>query len=590
MAMKASNLGALFTPYEDDIRGNIFVELAINKADPSKPALETIDTIMLGKYYKDGKVRDNEVHPAFKQLAEDVGKWHKILDNNTIGQNDLIKKWVNRVIRNLTPNEAAFYDKLMCVKVNGVCESVSSFQGRVKKGENVDNFMFNLKKEFDDQDIKYLVLQLNNEWSYHYENGYNTGGQVSGTKSLPIQADAILSALLHAEAPEPTEDRWLDGLLSNDQTVGRSNDGKMVDIRNKPFSDPELNEKCYSTGLNGNREECMSLLQDCFLNAGSDLSKCASNIDLLPSKVFEVRAEDVAQMNPQVAFKILSNLKFQGEHKHDMVSGRKLLKVQSFDSWLNNIQKDGSVHDTFKQAIKNNKAVRDYLTMVIDFVNANPSILNKDYAGVSDQANGMRTGYNLENRNKYGHVYFQTNYNLKSLSDVADRVKVNRAKLALVPVSGQLLTVGGYPLQQLGGGGDVFGKDHLKGDSGAATLNNIYLTNLGKLQNAGKDLSTHTKEVIQKEISNLLKTEAKVVKILNYLNRYTTAMRIAKDLAPEKHLTMDSIVRDLETKYNNILDRKERRELNLVSILEALVNAVSELNPMNKMKPLNTAF
>lgn len=589
MAMKASNLGALFTPYEDDIRGNIFVELAVNKADPSKPTdKDMAEKITLGKYYKDGKARDNAVHPDYITLVEDIGKWHKILDSNTIGQNDMIKNWVNRVIRNLTPDEAVFYDKLVCVKVNGACESVSSFQSRVKNGENIDGYMFNIKKN-EELVGKTLVLALH-EGKNNYENAYNNGGNLSGKKSLGLQADAILSALLHAEAPEPTEDRWLDGLLSNDQTVGRSNDGKMVDIRNKPFSDPELNEKCYSTGINANRQECMKLLQKCFINASGDLSSCTNELLNNVSALSNVSAEDVAQMNPQVAFKILSNLKFQGEHKHDMVSGRKLLKVQSFESWLNNIQKDNAVDAGFKKVVSEYKAVRDYLTMVIDFVNANPSILNKDYAGVSDQANGMRTGYNLENRNKYGHVYFQTNYNLKSLSDVADRVKVNRAKLALVPVSGQLLTVGGYPLQQLGGGGDVFGKDHLKGDSGAATLNNIYLTNLGKLQNAGKDLSTHTKEVIQKEISNLLKTEAKVVKILNYLNRYTTAMRIAKDLAPEKHLTMDSIVRDLETKYNNILDRKERRELNLVSILEALVNAVSELNPMNKMKPLNTAF
>lgn len=589
MAMKASNLGALFTPYEDDIRGNIFVELAVNKADPSKPTdKDMAEKITLGKYYKDGKARDNAVHPDYITLVEDIGKWHKILDSNTIGQNDMIKNWVNRVIRNLTPDEAVFYDKLVCVKVNGACESVSSFQSRVKNGENIDGYMFNIKKN-EELVGKTLVLALH-EGKNNYENAYNNGGNLSGKKSLGLQADAILSALLHAEAPEPTEDRWLDGLLSNDQIVGRSNDGKMVDIRNKPFSDPELNEKCYSTGINANRQECMKLLQKCFINASGDLSSCTNELLNNVSALSNVSAEDVAQMNPQVAFKILSNLKFQGEHKHDMVSGRKLLKVQSFESWLNNIQKDNAVDAGFKKVVSEYKAVRDYLTMVIDFVNANPSILNKDYAGVSDQANGMRTGYNLENRNKYGHVYFQTNYNLKSLSDVADRVKVNRAKLALVPVSGQLLTVGGYPLQQLGGGGDVFGKDHLKGDSGAATLNNIYLTNLGKLQNAGKDLSTHTKEVIQKEINNLLKTEAKVVKILNYLNRYTTAMRIAKDLAPEKHLTMDSIVRDLETKYNNILDRKERRELNLVSILEALVNAVSELNPMNKMKPLNTAF
>lgn len=590
MAMKANNLGALFTPDENDIRGNIFYEVAINKIDPSKPANEDIaETIMLGKYYRDGKARDREVHPEYITLVEDIGKWHKMLDTNTIGQNDLIKKWVNRVIRNLSADEAIFYDKLMCVKVNGVCESVSSFQSRVKRGENVDNFTFNLKK---DEVIagKMLVLEKSLKQATQYRNAYDNGGALSGKTRLDVQADAILSALLHAEAPEPTEDKWLDGLLSNDQVVGRSKDGNMVDIRNKPFSDPELNEKCYSTGINANREECMKLLQKCFINASGDLSSCTNELLNNVSALSNVSAEDVAKMNPQVAFKILSNLKFQGEHKHDMFSGRKLLKVQSFDSWLNNIQKDNSIDAGFKKVVSEYKAVRDYLTMVIDFVNANPSILNKDYAGVSDQANGMRTGYNLENRNRYGHVFFQTNYNLKSLSDVADRVKVNRAKLALVPVSGQILTVGGYPLQQLGGGGDVFGKDHLKGDSGAATLNNIYLTNLGKLQNAGKDLSTHTKDVIQKEINNLLKTEAKVVKILNYLNRYTTAMRIAKDLAPEKHLTMDSIVRDLETKYNSILDRKERRELNLVSILEALVSAVSELNPMNKMKPLNTAF
>ncbi|AYV79772.1 MAG: hypothetical protein Faunusvirus48_7, partial [Faunusvirus sp.] len=80
-----------------------------------------------------------------------------------------------------------------------------------------------------------------------------------------------------------------------------------------------------------------------------------------------------------------------GVERFDSEAKQVLVQVQDIDSWLDRVSKDGSVNAVLVNEINNNKNAKRYFKLLVDWVNANPIILNKTYKGPSSQTLGGPT-------------------------------------------------------------------------------------------------------------------------------------------------------------------------------------------------------
>jgi len=659
----ANNFGAFFSGNKDDIRGNLYYECCVNPTNPKDPANKGVngcpcEHLIKARDYldKQGK-RDDDVHPDFITFLKDVGAWHGYLDSN-LGSNyrttddKIISDWLARI--NFTPEVTAFFDTFMSPlfrkDINSAWVTLDNDpSGFAQRGMGAIN---DLRKTYGPQNVRINMKKLEKQrpvleptvanpalnvsgdsvggggsnivfanslpifagmdFASVYVDAFNDAqGQSyspSGSKMFGLQMSKFVQDLLTAQ-PEEKPDYWLKAELDFDHdAVFRSpNDPNVLMVRNGVTASEadlrkQINAKdnCYTTGLKVNSfDQCNKVITECFLNTSEDLGSCVNAFN--STDLWAADAAVVAKMNPTIAFKILQNLKFMGEMKWDNIAHRKLLKVQSFESWCQTIMSDNSVAQAFKDALKNNKhAIAHYLCLVIDFVNANPAILNKDYVGASDQTSGLPTG--ADKKDRYGLLPYYVFPGRGDFRALAERVKAKRSRLQLTGSLQPLtLAVGAYPIAQVGGNlaAPLATRRYQMQNCGAKVLSDIYNINLRKLNSQGKDLSQNTKQTIENEIKSLLRTEQKVVDILNFLEKYVRIQNVLRSSSMmvgggDSTLTMDQIVGDVEEKYADLLSRKERRELNLISILETLIGAVTDgsrveinMGDKSKFKPLD---
>merc|ERR1712216_691267 len=102
-------------------------------------------------------------------------------------------------------------------------------------------------------------------------------------------------------------------------------------------------------------------------------------------------------MNPKVAFQILYNLGFKAQKRSDNTADQLLTKVEPVDEWAQRVAKNEitddegnkvDIVDAVKQSIKDNVELKDYLKLVVNYVDSNPAILNENYGGKTDQSTG----------------------------------------------------------------------------------------------------------------------------------------------------------------------------------------------------------
>lgn len=637
----ANNLGAFFSGTKDDIRGNLYFECCVNPDAPLEPSKAgstgcVCTHLITAKDYnnKQGK-RDGDIHPEFIKFIEDVGKWHGYLDNKSdsgyrTANDSKISEWLSGIKSRggFSNPEASFYNNFMSPLWRadpsqpwqtlendkegfGLRGMGSIFDLINKVGAN--NVRINMKKNDKDGFIlfaKSLPVYEDHLFGRDYENAFKEaqGGSLQSAETkFDLQLDQFYRDLLHAVEKPSERDYWLEGEMNFDRDVVFRDlkDPNMLMVNDGvPTSESDLEKKigqgnCMSTGVNfSSGAQCQQVL-DCFLKLDKSLSNCTAVISNTTG-LWNADASVVGKMLPSIAFKVLQNLKFMGEMKWDVIAHRKLLKVQSFDSWFNMIMNDPDVDQKFKDALKGNKnAFANYICLVIDFVNANPAILNKDYVGPSEQTNGMPTGVS-DKKDKYGLVSYYVFPGRGDFRGLAEKVKAKTARLRLTG-SPLTLAVGGYPLVQAGGSlsTPLTTTRYQMQNCGAKVLSDIYIVNLRKLRSQGKDLSQHTRETIEKEIRGHIKSEYRLVEILNFLERYVRIQNVMRSVGGlsggAETVTMTDVVKEVEAKYHALLERKERRELNLLSILETLINAVADGNKVelnlgerdHNLKPLD---
>lgn len=125
---------------------------------------------------------------------------------------------------------------------------------------------------------------------------------------------------------------------------------------------------CAGTNLNhSDNAQCVRIVRKCLIDGNKDeLAKCLD--ELRDSNLFDVAQKELQGIHPDVALQILKTFGVGGKS----INGVNV--VESLNEWIDRVVR--KLRDDVRDAILTNRQLKDYISGVIAFVNANPAIMN----------------------------------------------------------------------------------------------------------------------------------------------------------------------------------------------------------------------
>lgn len=371
-----------------------------------------------------------------KRNQVDPKKWDLVvdLDNLKISEKDYNNYRINLLKSNNDNNVPKIYDLLVILGKNG---SEKDSDGKQK----LENIVFYNPATNNYGKIIFTANSLTNLYkTSKYINNEQKIDRLSSPK-FRISVRNLVKDILQTvkdfgkfkeiEYDGPIFDLENEGVWYKlaDGNYAKQENGKLL----KFGSDDDrtlvhlTRDKCYSTAVNATPEQCRKYLYECLLSGDEDGVQICLDMRKLSGNFYDVAKVEIENMHPVMAIMILQKFGFRAYEAYDNKAGQKLTKIESGDNWRDNyLQKvflqnfdkyketgkltnwklsgGGLTADQQKQWNKfldENDYLIKYLTMVSDFVNSNPGILNKDFFGISDEysrrkeANQFRNEHNI---------------------------------------------------------------------------------------------------------------------------------------------------------------------------------------------------
>ena len=436
----------------------------------------------------------------------------------------------------------------------------------------------------------------------HVARSNNTLFNINVDNLVRSRMFAISKAEVKEElAEEPMGDSFVD-MIDRD-VIRRDADGKlyrMVDDKKVLLgAEDEHTRKvlksahdCYSTGVKaGDDEQCKKFIFECLLSQDADslnncLIKLRTNLDF-----FKVAVDDIKNIHPVLALRILQQFGFRKYQVQDAVAGMPLWKVESVKHWLENYMakkfKAADVRDMIKQ--NDQHYLLDYLSLVSQYVNANPAILNKNYSGSSDEvvgrlvpsAYGASLGLSFEVPRRAGDRFRmdigRLGANLKLIRSSRNPIFVaqNNRRFLSTPW-GSSLTPGVSMLTPMRGGSncDQNATIYVNSHGGTALLEQFLNTARAKLKARGKSLNAKDEERIQQHIKKNKEIEKELVKTYCYIDEYNQLLDVLGDTS-SKMLSRDKLMQ-IVNRQDGLLGKQGASEEQIMQILSKLLEFVGE--------------
>lgn len=159
-------------------------------------------------------------------------------------------------------------------------------------------------------------------------------------------------------------DEMLEDIVTR-EIYRRDADGLYIMVNGEKKRPEQLKENCAGTGLGGDNDTCTKIVAKCLLSGNQDdLGSCLE--EMKNHNLFSIAHKEL-NINPDAAVKILSLFQIGTRLINDVY------RAESLDDWIERyVNKRHNIRDL----IVNNQPLKDYLCGVIDFVNANPAIIN----------------------------------------------------------------------------------------------------------------------------------------------------------------------------------------------------------------------
>ena len=376
--------------------------------------------------------------------------------------------------------------------------------------------------------------------------------------------------------------------------------GELVDASGKvvTMSDLKVTDKCLTSNFqDGNplpdaagvvvRKECNDYLRDCLVGNTGSVEKCK---EFLQSPNFwDDSQKEVDAMNPGIMLKTLEAFGFQSNHVFDSNAKRQLLTCESVNDWLSSLKKLTTntppklTVAEYDNIAKNTKLV-GYLGMIVAKVNANPSILNKDFSGSNMVTNNNQLfrGTKLSNM---GMKPIVPKTQASAFNGLGNLIAQNQA--SRVSVSLRMPGFSGSTPFRFVGGAPQFSLQDLQARAQspgvnltASLLKNNYYSFISRLANLNKTISDADKKKVEELLNDLEKTEHKLSRAAVYAEKYARLLEMYGETDNTNVLSYDHL-KDFVDKRDQYFQKTATKQNNLVSIIQTIANTLANNQQAN---------
>ncbi|AYV80907.1 MAG: hypothetical protein Harvfovirus10_5 [Harvfovirus sp.] len=353
--------------------------------------------------------------------------------------------------------------------------------------------------------------------------------------------------------------------------------------------------KCYSTLANASVDKCNFYVNQCLLRSDPEsLSNCTEywkNHDF-----YKATKDEIKDMHPMVAVRTLQKFGFRVKKMEDPECKMQVKKFESVDHWLKTVLTKGdwqkpdpnnAAGGKFQNTIEDNENLLNYLKLVVEYVNANPAVLNgKEFAAKTSEAIGrvkqsdlaVRLGIQMA---KVPASRYQGMYDYSMLQS---HVGSFRSQVPRNPLAGSFGGPGsrssfgsfgseigiGMPFQ-LGGVPNIdsyIRRVESNSISGASALQALIDSRITDLKNRGIFIDLDDQTSIVKKIDTMKKIEDELISTAMILDAYSKIQYLFPGNRSEM-LSMDKVKAFVE-KYKDLVSTQANEETALVKIYGAL--------------------
>lgn len=412
------------------------------------------------------------------------------------------------------------------------------------------------------------------------------------------------------------ESKMREFMLKQKSKWVRDDDNQFYFVRyeNGKAVDEQLTSMCVY--INKSASECSNFFATCALSNDEEFPTACDEIinnrdflvNIAPNKI----AEEIVKMNPIFAFSILKrfNFGFSKETGSDPFVGFNRYRVESVGNWIKDMQNDEinkvfgkNAKDIIARICKNNNLL-NYLSILVDWVNANPQVLNPEEGTIpSFSVSYPNTDKSF---NLYGYVnpYKTINRRLLDLTSCFARLKssignrmlghdgnailnnisMNRADIRM-PYNREAFLYA-VPYETLGvtlktnlSGGFSDPYSPLNSNSSYEYFFDIYkmlLETMEQIQNSKIRLSDKSRTKINEKLNELKVLEDQIYAKLKILTEQNALYRASYGYINAYEIPAANMPAIIQ-KHSNLLgltSRYNRKAINLIDILNTISNAL----------------
>lgn len=348
--------------------------------------------------------------------------------------------------------------------------------------------------------------------------------------------------------------------------------GQKVYAGMQPSSD-----NCASTHLNNsNNTECVRIVRKCLIDGDkNELAKCLD--ELRDNNLFDVAQKELEGIHPEIAIKILKTFGIGGKS----VNG--IHVVESLNEWMDRTV--SRLKPDVRDAIVNNMQLRDYISGVIAFVNANPAIMNKNLSESANVKIQAPEEVHQEDVKMCKELYRRPKVDSKKellftglrLGNYASSVSALPPSLVSMSApdfytnsirgrSPLSLTIPGIALGfgQMGGGlnsskiyEEKLQKRASSGEMGSALLEGLIKSVVSDLERAGKTIKQSDLEAMMKGINQIKRNEEKLIELYVMMRSLVDLSDFFKSSCAENVVPKEISIRDIRNRSDTIAFLKD---------------------------------
>ena len=582
---------------ENDYRIRLFLDALYNDFTTNRTTSNFIlkpDMIHLqNRYFKtpDSTKSDVDIHPEWEDFKQDIYSSIQLLETISVISNKFKQAgltFIHELVGNSEPSSHKYF-----------LQSIIKDHTNVFNTSGVDitlqSFIWNTAAKFTINIPKVMA-------TFAIVN--DTGTLNTGSKNFTYMFDKFalhryleIAATPRSVIEDPfwdyNEDNTYYRMASNrDLLFTTDSFGNRLEVgkESEAFKKIVHTEKCVGTKVNDKTTlSCTDYFTKCIKGSPGDIEACKEFLQ--ESDFWDVVPNEVNKMLPPIIEDTLNSFGFEIITKND------LLQYESVGSWSRRLD-ESTLNTTEKANIRKNTKLMQYLEILVNKINSNPSILNKQYdtrykfdtddytsrfsswtlsaRGISPRV--MLKQNSMQPINIIRQIGLINNSLLNMRSNVNNRLRIN--PLGGIFINGFPMSTLNYPIvfSQYGGASiqmipAVSNETEIK--EHYPLINNLLNSAEKMLQNKGKAFDPNTKTKIEEHLKSYKDSEAKLIKAIRYADKYIDLLDIYKEYDEHNVLSMDHIQSFVKAR-ENYFDKTINKQNNILNVIERFANTIND--------------